>query len=238
MFQKLVRWIQKKRNQYTQLPKQIEDHDTYMIETVERQVDLMYMKITGDLEVRSKSLIPLENTEESLETYHTMWSDEMYIISLLNTYVELLDRFYHELHKDDFICLQYSHPLDDAYTKRIQAIDDAHTRRVEKCTNLLKEVPTLVDKLKASTCILDLVDILYDMPDKQANLMPILYINLSKDLTELANFHWDPTLENGTYFEGSAGNPILTADDGFKITVIQHRANLFIDEFVDSTGTV
>ena len=76
------------------------------------------------------------------------------------------------------------------------------------------------------------------MPDNQANSMPILYMNLSKDLTKLVNFHWNPTLENGTIFEGPVGNPIFTEDDEFKIMVIQHRANHFIDEFVTTTGTV
>lgn len=232
MFQKLVKWVQKKRNRYNPLPKQIEDHNTYMSENIEQQIDLMYMKVTGDLEVRSKTLILLESTEESLETYHTMWPDEMHIVTLLNTYIELLDQYYHELHKEDFITLQYSHPLIDNH------IEEAHTKRVQKVDDMLKEVPILFDKLKASTCILDLISILYDMPDKRANLIPILYMNLSKDLTKLLNFHWDPALENGTIFEGSVGNPIFTEDDEFKIMVIQQRANHFIDEFVTTSGTV
>ena len=225
MFQKLIRWFHKKR--YTPLPKPIEDHNTYMIETIEQQVDLMYMKIKGDLDVRSKTLVPLENTEESLEAYHTMWSDEMYIVHLLNTYVELLNRYYRTLQKEDFLYLQYGHPLDDI-----------HMERVKKVTNMLKEVPVLFDKLKAVTCILDLVDILYNMPDKQANLIPILYMKLSKDLIELVNFRSDQTLENGTEDDGSVGNLIFTEDDEFKIMVIKHRAKHFIDEFVATSGTV
>lgn len=232
MFQKLVKWIQEKRKSYTPLQNPIEDHNTYMTENIEQQVDLMYKKVTGELEVRSKSLIPLENTKESLEAYHAVWSDKMYIVTLLNTYVELLDRYYHELHKEDFITLQYSHPLIDNH------IEEAHTKRVQKVDDMLKEVPILFDKLKTSTCILDLIAILYDMPDNQANIMPILYMNLSKDLTKLVNFHWNPTLENGTIFERPVGNPIFTEDDEFKIMVIQHRANHFIDEFVTTTGTV
>lgn len=156
----------------------------------------------------------------------------MNIVTLLNTYVELLDRYYHELHKEDFITLHYSHPLIDNH------IEEAHTKRVQKVDDMLKEVPILFDKLKTSTCILDLIAILYDMPDNQANIMPILYMNLSKDLTKLVNFHWNSTLENGTIFEGLVGNPFFTEDDEFKIMVIQHRANHFIDEFVTTTGTV
>ena len=75
MFQKIVKWIQDKRKSYTPLQKPIEDHNTYMTENIEQQVDLMYKKVTGELEVRSKSLIPLENTKLGGLSYNVVRQD-------------------------------------------------------------------------------------------------------------------------------------------------------------------